>query len=73
MNSIIKEGTKHKFLQIHPKDNVLVALQNLNQGEQIDFGAGRLVLSTAVESKHKFTIEALGPLISVMHARHSFK
>jgi altronate hydrolase len=59
MNSIIKEGTEHKFLQIHPKDNVLVALQNLNQGEQIDFGAGRLVLSTAVESKHKFTIEAL--------------
>ena len=59
MNSNIKAGTKHRFLQIHPKDNVLVALQNLEQGEQIDFGAGGLVLKTAVESKHKFTIEAL--------------
>jgi hypothetical protein len=37
MNSNIKAGTKHRFLQIHPKDNVLVALQNLEQGEQIDF------------------------------------
>jgi altronate hydrolase len=59
MNSNIKAGTKHRFLQIHPKDNVLVALQNLEQGEQIDFGAGGLVLKTVVESKHKFTIEAL--------------
>ena len=59
MNSNIKAGIKHRFLQIHPKDNVLVALQNLEQGEQIDFGAGGLVLKTAVESKHKFTIEAL--------------
>jgi altronate hydrolase len=59
MNSNTKAGTKHRFLQIHPKDNVLVALQNLEQGEQIDFGAGGLVLKTVVESKHKFTIEAL--------------
>ncbi|MDO8994158.1 MAG: UxaA family hydrolase, partial [Daejeonella sp.] len=57
MNTNFEEGKKHRFLQIHAQDNVLVALQDLAKGEKIDFGGKTLVLSTAVESKHKFALE----------------
>ena len=57
MNTNFEEGKKHRFLQIHAQDNVLVALQDLAKGEEIDFGGKSLVLSTAVESKHKFALE----------------
>jgi hypothetical protein len=33
MNTNFEEGKKHRFLQIHPLDNVLVALQDLKMGE----------------------------------------
>lgn len=46
------------YLQIHPKDNVLVALQNLSQGTTIAFNGKTIVLEQAVAAKHKFTIDA---------------
>ena len=59
MNINFEEGIKHRFLQIHALDNVLVALQDLAKGEEIKFGGQTFSLSTAVESKHKFTINPI--------------
>jgi len=47
------------YLQIHPKDNVLVALQNLPQGFTLNFDGKTIVLEQAVAAKHKFTIDAM--------------
>lgn len=47
------------YLQIHPKDNVLVALRDLPQGFEVDFGGKRFTLREAVRAKHKFTISPL--------------
>lgn len=51
--------TKRTFLQIHPADNVLVALINLPKGEIIDFQGKTIVLQDDIQSKHKFTTEAI--------------
>ncbi|PRD46285.1 UxaA family hydrolase [Sphingobacterium haloxyli] len=47
------------YLQIHPKDNVLVALRDLPKGFEVDFGGQRFFVREAVRAKHKFTIAAL--------------
>jgi altronate hydrolase len=52
---------KHKVLKIHPKDNVLVALQDLAKGQEIDFNGSRYTLQTDVSAKHKFTTQSLNP------------
>ncbi|RVU00459.1 altronate dehydratase [Mucilaginibacter limnophilus] len=52
-------NTKHTFLQIHQRDNVLVALDDLAKGTTIDFNGAQFNLQTDVPSKHKFTISAL--------------
>src|SRR5690606_27827696 len=44
----------HKILKIHPKDNVLVALTDLKQGEQISFQGDEIRLVHDVQAKHKF-------------------
>jgi altronate hydrolase len=48
-----------RVLQIHPEDNVLVALTDLRKGEAIKTAEHSLVLETDVSAKHKFTLEAL--------------
>ncbi|TSD62924.1 altronate dehydratase [Inquilinus sp. KBS0705] len=50
--------TKHTYLQIHPTDNVLVALTDLPAGYAINFNGDTFNLATNVEAKHKFTIAA---------------
>ncbi|WP_353126897.1 UxaA family hydrolase [Parapedobacter pyrenivorans] len=50
---------KQFFLQIHPHDNVLVALQDLPPGTEITFGDKQLRIISGVKAKHKFTMEAL--------------
>lgn len=50
---------KQSFLQIHPSDNVLVALRDLPAGTEIDFHGERFALVSGVKAKHKFTIEPL--------------
>ncbi|MFB2120247.1 UxaA family hydrolase [Parapedobacter sp. 2B3] len=47
------------FLQIHPDDNVLVALRDLPPGTEVDFRGERFSVVDGVKAKHKFTI---GPL-----------
>lgn len=49
----------HTFLQIHPADNVLVALQDLKKGTAINFNGHTFTLETDVAAKHKFTINSL--------------
>jgi altronate hydrolase len=50
---------KHKFLQIHPKDNVLVALTDLKAGENIDFDNNTIILKNDIAAKHKFSVHDL--------------
>ena len=48
-------------LQLHPSDNVLIALRDLRKGERIDAGRHSLALTSDVPAKHKFAIEELLP------------
>ncbi|MCW8313559.1 altronate dehydratase family protein [Sphingobacterium sp. InxBP1] len=48
-----------RYLQIHPMDNVLVALQDLAEGTTIVFGDKEFTLKQAVAAKHKFTIQPM--------------
>jgi altronate hydrolase len=45
------------FLQIHSKDNVLVALQNLSKGTVIIFNNSEYELQDDIKAKHKFFIK----------------
>ncbi len=50
---------EHSYLRIHPKDNVLVALRDLEQGTSIEFEGQSFNLAHRVAAKHKFAISAL--------------
>jgi altronate hydrolase len=52
---------KEIFLRIHPHDNVLVALQNLEQGTPINFEGNTFTLADRIAAKHKFAINELKP------------
>jgi altronate hydrolase len=47
------------FLQIHPHDNVLVALQDIKAGTVITFNGDNFTMATSVAGKHKFTLNDL--------------
>lgn len=51
----------HKYLQIHPGDNVLVALQDLPKGTLIELNNHTFPLTDPVAGKHKFTLQPLNP------------
>ncbi|MBC3541161.1 UxaA family hydrolase [Rufibacter sediminis] len=44
----------HRFLKIHPNDNVLVALTDLKKGDTVEYDGSRIVLADDVQAKHKF-------------------
>lgn len=48
--------TNKSFLQIHPDDNVLVALQDLPKGQKIEWNNLAFNLQEDVHAKHKFFI-----------------
>src|ERR1700743_2080318 len=52
---------KKTFLQIHPKDNVLVALQDLKAGTEVDFEGDKITLTADIAAKHKFSLVELQP------------
>jgi altronate hydrolase len=52
---------EHSFLRIHPKDNVLVALRDLEEGTAIEFESQSFNLTDRVAAKHKFAIDAFKP------------
>lgn len=45
---------KHTVLKVHPKDNVLVALQNLSKGDTIAYNGSEYILQNDIAAKHKF-------------------
>ncbi|PRD46506.1 UxaA family hydrolase [Sphingobacterium haloxyli] len=49
----------NRILRIHPKDNVLVALQDLSKGEQIEFDGVVYTLQDDVPAKHKFFMQEM--------------
>jgi altronate hydrolase len=53
--------TASRVLQLHPKDNVLVALNDLRKGEAISFSARTYTLQTDVPAKHKFAMHDISP------------
>ena len=50
---------KQKVIQVHPNDNVLVALANLAKGETITYNGSGYVLQDDIAAKHKFVTTAL--------------
>lgn len=50
---------KNTFLQIHPKDNVLVALTDLARGTVVHWKDEDIILADAIPAKHKFAINPL--------------
>jgi altronate hydrolase len=51
--------TRQQVLQLHPNDNVLVALMELASGARISLPGHVVVLTTAVPAKHKFALQAI--------------
>lgn len=51
----------HTYLQIHPADNVLVALQDLPAGSPVSLNGISFALVEPVAGKHKFALNALEP------------
>ncbi|WP_435357536.1 UxaA family hydrolase [Emticicia sp. SJ17W-69] len=49
----------HTVLKLHPKDNVIVALQNLKAGEIVDFEGISYEIQHDLDAKHKFVTEDL--------------
>ncbi len=45
-----------KFIQIHPKDNLLAALQDLKKGEEIQFRQYQFIIQEPIPAKHKFPV-----------------
>ncbi len=52
---------KKRILQIHPDDNVLVALTNLAKGEVISYNDRSYELQEAIPAKHKFFLVDRSP------------
>jgi altronate hydrolase len=51
----------NKVLKIHPDDNVLVALQDLSEGETIYYDNQAITLLNTIPAKHKFVLQTLIP------------
>jgi len=55
-----------KVLKLDSKDNVLIALTDLRQGEQVSFDSQSYILESDVPAKHKFATEDLAAGASVI-------
>src|SRR5215211_1585880 len=51
----------HRVTKVHPDDNVLVALANLQKGEQVSYNGTDYLLADAIPAKHKFVVQQLQP------------
>ncbi|MBC7913547.1 MAG: altronate dehydratase [Pyrinomonadaceae bacterium] len=52
---------KQKVLKVHPDDNVLVALSDLEQGETVTFEGKEYQIQNKIAAKHKFATTILEP------------
>jgi altronate hydrolase len=48
-----------KIVKIHASDNVIVALQNLTAGEELEYDNDKFILLEKIDAKHKFFISDL--------------
>lgn len=51
----------HRVTKVHPDDNVLVALVNLEEGETVNYNGSNYQLPSRIPAKHKFVTEDLQP------------
>jgi altronate hydrolase len=51
----------HRVTKVHPDDNVLVALTNLDKGETVAYDGTQFTLADTIPAKHKFVTEDLQP------------
>ena len=51
----------HRVAKVHPDDNVLVALTDLQKGEKVFYNSTEYFVSDPVPAKHKFVIDDLQP------------
>jgi altronate hydrolase len=51
----------HRVTKVHPDDNVLVALTNLDKGESVAYDGTQFTLADTIPAKHKFVTEDLQP------------
>jgi altronate hydrolase len=54
MSVVVQNELRSRVLQVHPSDNVLVALSDLKRGEEVSHLGTTLVLLSNVQAKHKF-------------------
>ena len=52
---------KNSVIKIHPKDNVIVALRDLKNGETVSFQGEKYTLIENIPAKHKFFIHDMQP------------
>src|SRR5713101_7620462 len=52
---------RNSVLKLEPKDNALIALRDLRQGDQISYSNHAYTLVSDVPAKHKFAAEDLHP------------
>ena len=52
----MSEDKKHTYIQIHPTDNVLVALADLSSGTPVQHNGVSFTLIDNIAAKHKFTL-----------------
>ncbi len=52
---------KHIVTKVHPDDNVIVALKDLNQGEKVTYNGTEFTIADFVQAKHKFVTKAMQP------------
>jgi altronate hydrolase len=60
-NRSIQTPARSTVLRLDPRDNVLIALQDLRKGDLVSFSGREFVLSSDVPAKHKFVTEDLEP------------
>ena len=53
------DNQRKSVLQVSPQDNLLVALKDLGEGEQVQWDEGDLTVAEKVPAKHKLTISDL--------------
>src|SRR4051812_2101944 len=58
---IQEAAAAQSYLQIHPDDNVLVALKDLPSGTPVTLKSGNLILQQDIAAKHKFFIRDMMP------------
>jgi altronate hydrolase len=59
-----------KQIKIHPLDNVIVALENIEKGEQLLFDGQQVTLLQAVEQGHKIAIQSIAEGENVIKYGH---